>query len=59
MDPSGKRKETGRLLISFFYLNRLCVLDRGVKVEVLGIFCLSISHQVIGNAVQGTVGQAD
>lgn len=57
MDQSEKRKETGRPLI--LYLFMMCVLAGGLKVKVLGVCCLSLSHQVIGKVTKQTVGEAD
>lgn len=41
------------------YLNMIRVLDRGLKVKVMAVFCLSISHQMIGKIIKETVGKAD
>lgn len=41
------------------YLNTMCVLVGGLAVEVLAVFCLRISHYVIGNIIKETVGKAD
>lgn len=57
MKQSKKRKEAGRPLI--LYLNMIRVLDRGLKVKVMAVFCLSISHQIIGKIIKKTVGKAD
>jgi len=57
--PEWEDKEAGQALDTVSYLNRMCVLGGGLKVEVLGTFCLSISHQVTGKAVKGTAGKAD
>lgn len=40
-------------------LFRMGVLDRGLKVKVLGVFCLSVSHQVIGKVIKEIVENAD
>lgn len=57
MEQSEKRKEMGRPLI--LCLNTICVLDRGLKVKGLGVFYLSISHQIIRKIIKETVGKAD
>lgn len=41
------------------YLNMIRVLDRGLKVKVMAVFCLSISHKMIGKIIKETVGKAD
>lgn len=33
------------------------MLDRGLKVKVLGTFCLSISHRVTGKVVREQLGK--
>lgn len=57
--PEWEEKGDGQALDGVSYLNRMCVLDGGLQVEVLGTFCLSISHQVTGKVIKGTVGNAD
>lgn len=35
------------------------VLDGGLKVKVLRVFCLPVSHQVKGKVIKETVEKAD
>lgn len=57
--PEQEEKGDRQALDTVSYLNRMCVLDRGLRVEEVGAFCLSVSHQVTGKVIEGAVGKAD
>lgn len=57
--PEQEEKGDRQALDIVSYLNRMCVLAGGLQVEAVGTFCLSISPQVTGNVIMGTVGKAD
>lgn len=56
MEQSEKRKTGSSLILC---LNMIFVLDRGLKVTGLGVFYLSISHQIIKKIIKEAVGKAD